>query len=122
MTVNGSSVVADNLTVSGSGWGQSIDVSNGVGIEGSLMLTLTNSDLQDSVGIFEDIGGNAEPNGAVVVVDGETYAPHKNETLEKWIYLADMPVKIGENGYWTLADAVEAVIESNSKTGTVTLT
>lgn len=109
MTVNGSSVVADNLTVSGSGWGQSIDVSNGVGIEGSPMLTLTNSDLQDSVGIFEDIGENAEPNGAVVVVDGETYAPHKNETLEKWIYLADMPVKIGENGYWTLADAVEAV-------------
>ena len=122
MTVNGSSVVADNLTVSGSGWGQSIDVSNGVGIEGSPMLTLTNSDLQDSVGIFEDIGGNAEPNGAVVVVDGETYAPHKNETLEKWIYLADMPVKIGENGYWTLADAVKAVIESDSKTGTVTLT
>lgn len=122
MTVNGASVVADNLTVSGSGWGQSIDVSNGVGIEGSPMLTLTNSDLQDSVGIFEDIGGNAEPNGAVVVVDGETYAPHKNETLEKWIYLADMPVKIGENGYWTLEDAVEAVIESDSKTGTVTLT
>ncbi len=122
MTVNGSSVVADNLTVSGSGWGQSIDVSNGVGIEGSPMLTLTNSDLQDSVGIFEDIGGNAEPNGAVVVVDGETYAPHKNETLGKWIYLADMPVKIGEKGYWTLADAVEAVIESDSKTGTVTLT
>ena len=122
MTVNGSSVVADNLTVSGSGWGQSIDVSNGIGIEGSPMLTLTNSDLQDSVGIFEDIGGNAEPNGAVVVVDGETYAPHKNETLEKWIYLADMPVKIGENGYWTLADAVKAVIESDSKTGTVTLT
>ena len=122
MTVNGSSVVADNLTVSGSGWGQSIDVSNGVGIEGSPMLTLTNSDLQDSIGIFEDIGGNAEPNGAVVVVDGETYAPHKNETLKKWIYLADMPVKIGENGYWTLADAVEAVIESDSKTGMVTLT
>ena len=122
MTVNGSSVVADNLTVSGSGWSQSIDVSNGVGIEGSPMLTLTNSDLQDSVGIFEDIGGNAEPNGAVVVVDGETYAPYKNETLEKWIYLADMPVKIGENGYWTLADAVKAVIESDSKTGTVTLT
>lgn len=108
MTVNGSSVVADQLTISGSGWGQSIDVSNGVGINGSPMLTLTNSSLQDSIGIFEDIGNNVEPNGATVTVDSNVYQPVKNETAGKWIYLADgkMPVMIGETGYWTLAEAV----------------
>lgn len=110
MSVNGSSVIADQLTITGSGWSQSIDVSNGVGIEGSPMLTLTNSDLQDPIGIFEDIpASGVQGNSAAVKVDGVVYQAVEHKIGEKYkLIYQGMPVKIGEQGYQTLEEAVEA--------------
>lgn len=116
MSVNGSSVIADQLTITGSGWSQSIDVSNGVGIEGSPMLILTNSDLQDPIGIFEDIpASGVQGNSAAVKVDGVVYQAVEHKIGEKYkLIYQGMPVKIGEQGYQTLEEAVEAAAPSDT--------
>ncbi|MGI6031630.1 MAG: S-layer homology domain-containing protein [Eubacteriales bacterium] len=55
ITVNGSKVKATNLTIEGSAWGQSIDVSQGVGVTTPSELILDKTDgLKDAFTIIED--------------------------------------------------------------------
>lgn len=94
MTVNGSTVEAVNLTISGSAWGQSIDLSKGSGVETAAVLVLDEvSGLRDAMGIVEDgaytahvtIGGS-ENRGAVGLLCGDA---KKNSVYVKYVYSAE---------------------------------
>ncbi len=72
--VNGSSLTAAGLTVSGSGWEQSIDVTRGEFASGPSVLVLTGAVLSDPLGIMEDVPSAQTPASASVTVDGQTWS------------------------------------------------
>lgn len=91
LTINGSSVAATGLTISGSGWGQSIDLSKGSGVDAAAALTLDSaSGLADINKITED-----GTNEATVTVGNQTwyaekiYIPAGDKSYFKYIYSAD---------------------------------
>lgn len=92
LTVNGSSVTATGLTISGSAWGQSIDVSKGSGVENPATLTLDNvTGLKDIRGIVEDEAktatitvGDANWLANGVLINDET----NHKSYIKYVYAA----------------------------------
>lgn len=95
MTVNGAKVNATNLTIEGSAWEQSIDVSKGGSVTTSSQLTLDSADgLKDTFAIVEDgattatvnIGGK-ENCGAVATAmedsNGNSYLKYQYNTFAK---------------------------------------
>lgn len=101
-TVNGSSVTATNLTISGSGWLQSIDVSKGQNVSGAANLTLDSvNGLQDTRGIVEDntctatvtVGSSNWSANGVLINDSN----NKNSYI-KYVYTAN-----GVPTQWTAA-------------------
>ena len=94
LLVNGTTLHADGLTVSGSAWEQSIDVSKGVDAEHATVLTLTNATLGDKLGIIEDIASAETPGTATVTVDGKQWGSYvhtyeNNGTKYKQVYAAN---------------------------------
>lgn len=95
MTVNGAKVNATNLTIEGSAWEQSIDVSKGSSVTTPSQLTLDSADgLKDTFAIVEDgattatvnIGGK-ENCGAVATAmedsNGNSYLKYQYNTFAK---------------------------------------
>ena len=108
LTVNGSAVYATNLSVSGSAWGQSIDVSRGSGVETAATLNLNNVDgLSDTRKIVED----NEATAAVTVGGTQWYAAGKFVSdnnggyYVKYEYSAD--VEATDNGHVQVSTAAE---------------
>lgn len=93
MTVNGAKVNATNLTIEGSAWGQSIDVSMGGSVTTPSQLTLDSTDgLKDTFAIVEDGAATATVNiggkencGAVATAmkesDGTPYLKYQYNTF-----------------------------------------
>ena len=95
MTVNGAKVNATNLTIEGSAWEQSIDVSKGGNVTTSSQLTLDSADgLKDPFAIVEDGATTATVNigekencGAVATAmkdsNGSSYLKYQYNTFAK---------------------------------------
>lgn len=100
MVVNGSSVTATNLTISGSGWGQSIDVSMGSNVTTPSSLTLDSAEgLGDQYLVTED--GTSE---ASVTVGGTKwyaegiFVPNEDPTKAYFKHIYSAQVSQSEDG------------------------
>ena len=90
LTVNGSSVAAAGLTISGSGWNQSIDLSRGGGVTAPATLTLdTVSGLKDAVQICQDDACDANVTVNNTAWYAEGYYNSSNNDF-KYIYTDDV--------------------------------
>lgn len=101
LTVNGSTVEATNLSISGSGWGQSIDVSKGQNVDGAATLVLDSvNGLQDTMGIVED-GAKT----ATITVGGTSWSANGvliNDSINKNSYIKYVYAPNGVPTQWTV--------------------
>ena len=90
LTVNGAEVNATNLSISRSGWAQSIDVSKGGGVTTPAKLTLDSADgLGDTIQIAQDDASDADVTVGGTKWYAERYYNPSNDTF-KSIYSADV--------------------------------
>ena len=82
LTVNGSTIDATGLNISGSNWG-SINIDPGFGVLTPSVLVLKNSDLSDALKIWSD--GKNVTNVATIAVNADDYILKEGSTGKYWV-------------------------------------
>ena len=112
LTVNGSNVTADNLVISGSGWG-SVNIDPGSVVTEPSKLTVNGTyGLNDKLEIWSDGKYVADTATVEVVGDNLVKTGSESSKLVTWSYKPF--VVVGKDAYATLQEAIDEVGENET--------